>query len=451
MELNELWSLFLKSIQEKLSPMSYETWFMDTKLLSLDNNIAKIEVPMYIHKNHLRNNYSDLIEESFFEISSTNYSFEYFTKEEVDELSVTTRINDELDINSNLLDTNLNPQYTFENFIVGESNKFAKATSLAVAEKPGFMYNPLFIYGNSGLGKTHLMHAIGNYIISNSNKRVLYVTSEQFVSDFIGINRRGKDGTNFDSVDIFKKKYRDIDVLMIDDIQYLGSANQTQQEFFNTFNELHGNNKQIIISSDRSPDDLKLLENRLRTRFNWGLIIDILPPDFKLRMDIIDKKIEGQAMAKSFPADVKEYIASNCTSDIRKLEGAITRVFAYATIMSGSDITLDLTVEALKDYFVKSIVSKNKIEQVQQLIARHYNITVEDLKSKKRVATISVPRQIAMYICRTVLEESLPKIGIEFGGKDHTTVMHSVDKIKKELLNNNILEIEIQKIISQIK
>ncbi|MCI8445542.1 MAG: chromosomal replication initiator protein DnaA [Bacilli bacterium] len=335
--------------------------------------------------------------------------------------------------------------------MVGESNKFAKATALAVAEKPGFMYNPLFIYGNSGLGKTHLMHAIGNYIVKYSNKRVLYVTSENFVSDFIGINRRSKDGTNFDSVDIFKKKYRDIDVLMIDDIQYLGSANQTQQEFFNTFNDLHGNNKQIIISSDRSPDDLKLLENRLRTRFNWGLIIDILPPDFKLRMDIIDKKIEGQAMAKNFPQDVKEYIASNCTSDIRKLEGAITRVFAYATIMSGSEITLDLAVEALKDYFVKSIVSKNKIDQVQQLVANHYNITVEDLKSKKRVASISVPRQIAMYICRTVLEESLPKIGIEFGGKDHTTVMHSVDKIKKELLNNSILEMEIQKIVSQIK
>ena len=214
---------------------------------------------------------------------------------------------------------------------------------------------------------------------------------------------------------------------------------------------LNEDNKQIIISSDRSPDDLKLLENRLRTRFNWGLIIDILPPDFQLRMDIIDKKIEGQAMAKDFPQDVKEYIAGNCTSDIRKLEGAITRIFAYATIMSGSEITLDLAVEALKDYFVKSIVSKNKIDQVQQLVASHYNITVEDLKSKKRVASISVPRQIAMYICRTVLEESLPKIGIEFGGKDHTTVMHSVDKIKRELLNNGILEVEIQKIVSQIK
>lgn len=450
MDLNQLWNSFLIKIQENLSPMSFETWFMETKLVSLENGIAQIEVPMHIHKNHLKNNYHDLIEEVFTEISGSNFKFEFYTKEELDELIPTILQEDNIQTTQDI-ETNLNNQYTFENFIVGESNKFAKATALAVAEKPGFMYNPLFIYGNSGLGKTHLMHAIGNYIIKHSNKRVLYVTSEKFVSDFIGINRKGKDGTNFDSVDIFKKKYRDIDVLMIDDIQYLGSANQTQQEFFNTFNDLHGNNKQIIISSDRSPDDLKLLENRLRTRFNWGLIIDILPPDFKLRMDIIDKKIEGQAMAKNFPQEVKEYIASNCTSDIRKLEGAITRVFAYATIMSGSEITLDLAVEALKDYFVKSIVSKNKIDQVQQLVASNYNITVEDLKSKKRVASISVPRQIAMYICRTVLEESLPKIGIEFGGKDHTTVMHSVDKIKKELLNNSILEMEIQKIVSQIK
>lgn len=450
MDLNSIWNSFLSKIQTNLAPMSYETWFMETHLISLDDGIAKIEVPMNIHKNHLKNNYNDLIVEIFTEITGTNFIFEFYTNEELkSHLPVnSSNSNQEIDLP---METNLNTQYTFDNFIVGESNKFAKATALAVAEKPGFMYNPLFIYGNSGLGKTHLMHAIGNYIIKNSNKRVLYVTSEKFVSDFIGINKRNHEGTNFDSVDIFKKKYRDIDVLMIDDIQYLGNANQTQQEFFNTFNELHGNNKQIIISSDRSPDDLKLLENRLRTRFNWGLIIDILPPDFQLRMDIIDKKIEGQAMAKNFPLDVKEYIASNCTSDIRKLEGAITRVFAYATIMSGSEITLDLAVEALKDYFVKSIVSKNKIEQVQQLVASHYNITVEDLKSKKRVATISVPRQIAMYICRTVLEESLPKIGIEFGGKDHTTVMHSVDKIKKELLNNGILEVEIQKIISQIK
>jgi len=448
MDNKTLWKTFLEKMKENISPMLFETWFMETELIELKENHATVLVPMHVHKKHLKENYNDLIQETFAEITGTNFQFEYVTKEEVEQ-------NIEIDTDNvgvpaiNEYETNLNPLYTFDNFIVGSSNKFAKATSLAVAEKPGFMYNPLFIYGNSGLGKTHLMHAIGNYIIKNSKKRVLYVTSEKFVSDFIGINKKNKDGNNFDSVDIFKRKYRDIDVLMIDDIQYLGNANQTQQEFFNTFNDLYGNNKQIIISSDRSPDDLKLLEDRLRTRFNWGLTIDILPPDFKLRMDIIDKKLEGQVMSNAFPKEVKEYIASNCTSDIRKLEGAITRVVAYATMMNGSDITLDLAIEALKDYFAKSVVAKNKIDQVQQLVASNYNITVEDLKSKKRMASIAVPRQIAMYICRTVLEESLPKIGIEFGGKDHTTVMHSVEKIKNEMKKNP--EMEIQKIIAQIK
>ena len=450
MDNKTLWKTFLEKMKENISPMLFETWFMETELIELKENHATVLVPMHVHKKHLKENYNDLIQEIFAEITGTNFQFEYVTKEEVEQ-------NIEIDTDNvgvpavNEYETNLNPLYTFDNFIVGSSNKFAKATSLAVAEKPGFMYNPLFIYGNSGLGKTHLMHAIGNYIIKNSNKRVLYVTSEKFVSDFIGINKKNSEGNNFDNVEIFKRKYRDIDVLMIDDIQYLGNANQTQQEFFNTFNDLYGNNKQIIISSDRSPDDLKLLEDRLRTRFNWGLTIDILPPDFKLRMDIIDKKLEGQVMSNAFPKEVKEYIASNCTSDIRKLEGAITRVVAYATMMNGSDITLDLAIEALKDYFAKSVVAKNKIDQVQQLVASNYNITVEDLKSKKRMASIAVPRQIAMYICRTVLEESLPKIGIEFGGKDHTTVMHSVEKIKNEMKKNPILEMEIQKIIAQIK
>jgi chromosomal replication initiator protein len=450
MDINNIWNLFLLKVKENISPMLYEIWFMETKLLSLEGNKAKVLVPMHVHKKHLKENYNDFIEEIFTDVTGSNFQFEYSTEEE---LQANIEIEEKqvgVPLSFNF-ESNLNPKYLFENFIVGESNKFAKTTSLAVAEKPGYMYNPLFIYGNSGLGKTHLMHAIGNYIIKNSNKKVLYVTSEQFVNDFIELYRKNKEGNNFNSVENFKKKYREIDVLMIDDIQYLEIAAKTQQEFFNTFNELHTNNKQIIISSDRSPDDLKQLEDRLRTRFNWGLTIDILPPDFKLRMAIIDKKIEGHILASSFPSDVKEYIASNCTSDIRKLEGAITRIFAYATMMSGSDITLDLAVEALKDYFVKSIISKNKIDQVQQLVANNYNISVEDLKSKKRVASISVPRQIAMYICRIVLEESLPKIGMEFGGKDHTTVMHSVDKIKKEIKNNSSLELEIQKIINNIK
>lgn len=450
MDKNNLWVMFLNNIKQQLSPIAFDTWFAETKLYELNESTAKVIVPMHIHKKNLKENYNDIIEEIFTEVSGSNFKFEYYLQEELESnIKIDT---DSIGVpRSNTFDTNLNPQYTFENFIVGESNKFAQATALAVAENPGYMYNPLFIYGNSGLGKTHLMHAIGNYITEHSGKTVLYVTSEKFVSDFIGINKKNKDGNNFDNVDIFKNKYRNVDVLIIDDIQYLGNANQTQQEFFNTFNDLYGNNKQMIISSDRSPDDLKLLEDRLRTRFNWGLTINILQPDFRLRMNIIDKKIENQMLITSFPTEVKEYIASNCTTDIRKLEGAITRVVAYATMMNGCDITLDLAQEALKDYFVKSIISKNKIDQVQQLVASNYNITVEELKSKRRVATIAVPRQIAMYICRIHLEESLPKIGIEFGGKDHTTVMHSVDKIKKQLKTDNSLEVEINKIVSQIK
>ena len=450
MDINTIWNLFLEKIKTELDPILYETWFMETKLFEINNNVATIIVPMQVHKKHLKENYNSLIEDVFTEITGTNFKFEYLLEEEITK-NITIDTNEIGVPYNNMFESNLDHKYTFDNFIVGNSNKFAKATSLAVAEQPGFMYNPLFIYGSSGLGKTHLMHAIGNYIVKNSNKKVLYVTSEKFVDDFLNIYRKNKEENNFDAINDFKNKYRNVDVLMIDDIQYLEIASKTQQEFFNTFNELHRNNKQIIISSDRSPDDLKKLEERLRTRFNWGLTIDILPPDFQLRMDIIDKKIEANDMGNSFPHDVKEYIASNCTSDIRKLEGAITRVFAYATIMNGSDITIELAIEALKDYFVKSIISKNKVEQVQQLIANNYNISVEDLKSKKRVASIAVPRQIGMYICRIFLEESLPKIGMEFGGKDHTTVMHSVDKIKKEIKINNDLEQQINKIISQIK
>ncbi len=451
MDIDNIWNLFLEKMKEQINPMHFDTWFADTKLISLDENCAKVLVPMSVHKKHLKENYNDLVVELFTEITGTNFNFEYVLEEELKN-NITIDTN-EIGVPSVPFESNLDPKYTFDNFVVGQSNKhkFAKATSLAVAEKPGYMYNPLFIFGKSGLGKTHLMHAIGNYITKNSNMKVLYVTSEKFVEDFINIYRKNKNENNFEEVDSFKKKYRDIDVLMIDDIQYLEIANKTQQEFFNTFNELHCNNKQIIISSDRSPDDLNKLEERLRTRFNWGLTIDIEPPDFDLRMDIINKKIEVNNISSVFPEDVKEYIASNCTSDVRKLEGAIIRVSAYAVMMNGSEITLDLAIEALKDYFVKSIISKNKVEQVQQIVAEHYNITVEDMKSKKRNSNISIPRQVAMYICRIALEESLPKIGMEFGGKDHTTVMHSVDKIKKEISNDENFKNEINKLISKIK
>ncbi len=450
MDVENIWQSCLSRIKDQLAPMSFDTWFKDTTLIEIKDNKAIVLVPMHIHKKHIKESYNDIVEEIFTDITGSNFQIEYITEEEQEKnIEVNT---DEMGVPNNInFETNLNPQYTFDTFIVGNSNKFAQATALAVAEKPGYVYNPLFIYGNSGLGKTHLIHAIGNYISKNTNKRVLYITCEKFVEDFLDLYRKNKDENNFSAIENFKRKYRDLDVLMIDDIQYLEIASKTQQEFFNTFNELHQKNKQIIICSDRSPDDLKKFEDRLKTRFYWGITVDLLPPDLPLRLNIIDKKIEGQGIASYFPNDVKDYIASNCTSDIRKLEGAITRIFAYATIMNGSDITLELAVEALKDYFGKTFISKNKINQVQQIIANNYNISVEDLKSKKRMMTISVPRQIGMYICRIFLKESLPKIGLEFGGKDHTTVMHSVDKIKKAIVKDSNLEQEINKIVEQIK
>lgn len=445
MDLNTIWETFLKRIEGTLAPVSYNTWFKETKLIELKDDRAIVQVPLEIHKKHLKESYKEIIEEIFTDITGTNFQMEYYLKDELkDNIEIEFKNTDED------FKTNLNPNYTFETFIVGESNKFAQAMALAVAEKPGFVYNPLFLYSNSGLGKTHLMHAIGNYVHNTSKKKVLYVPADKFVNDFLESYRRNKDENNFDAVDNFKKKYRDVDVLLIDDIQYLETANKTQQEFFSTFNELHDQNKQIVIASDRSPEDFQRLEERLKTRFKWGMTIDIRPPDMELRLNIIERKLEAQQI-KNFPNDVKQYIASICTTDIRTLEGAISRVLAYATIMSGSDITLDLAVEALRDFIGKSVISRNKIEQVQKVVAERYDLTIEDIKGKKRNANITVPRQIAMYICRNVLNEPLMKIGTEFGGKDHTTVMHSVSKIEQALKEDPKLEIEINSIVNNLK
>ena len=451
MNVDGIWNNFLNNIKDELSSLSFETWFKDTQLYKLEDGKAIIIVPMLIHKKQLSDNYSELIINNLNRITNTNFELEFLLKEEIEE-ETEKQNNYQQEISEGVpknetFQSNLNPKYTFENFCVGNSNKFAQAAALSVAESPGSMYNPLFLYGNSGLGKTHLMQAIGNYIINNSNRKVLYVTSDQFISDFIGINKRGADGTNLNYVDFFKNKYRNVDVLIIDDIQFLGGATQTQQEFFHTFNTLYNDSKQIIISSDRSPDDLKLLEDRLRTRFCWGLTVNIFPPDFNLRKDILKKKIISGNFEKEIPEDVIEYIASNVGSDVRGLEGAITRLVAYSTIMGGAVIDVDLAIEALKDFISKGISEKDDIHRIQKIVAEHFGITVEDIRSKKRSANIAFPRQIAMYLCRQLTDESFPKIGIEFGGKDHSTVIHSVEKIDKELKTNN----ELQKTIDKIK
>ncbi len=449
MNIDSLWDSFLEKIKPRISSLSYDTWFKDTKLVSLDNNVAKILVDSPLQKKSLQETWYQTISDVFSEITNTSFDFEFVFKEEVK-----TNVNIPVENIGVPLNTpeksNLNSKYTFDSFIVGKSNKFAYMAAVSVAENPGKTYNPLFLYGNSGLGKTHLMHAIGNFIIENSNKKVLYVTSEQFISDFLNLNKKDESGTNFSYIDSFKNKYRGVDVLIIDDIQFLGGATQTQQEFFNTFNNLYDDNKQIIISSDRSPDDLKKLEDRLRTRFNWGLSVNIYPPDYEMRVEILRKKIIGQNMAGTISDDVISYIANNCDSDVRQLEGALTRVIAYATMFNISDINLNLAIDALKDYLSKSSYTKNNIQKIQQVVADYYNITVEDLKSKKRKASIAFPRQVAIYLCRTLTDESFPKIGIQFGGRDHSTIMHSVDKIDNEIKTNPQFKTIIEGLKSKI-
>ena len=450
-----VWEKFLSIIKKRVSSIGYETWFKETKLHSSGED-AVIVVSTIAHKKHLSESYGELISEILNEITGTNFNLKFVLENELDKEEKEEFIQEkeeELGVPYNSYkDANLNPEYKFENFIVGESNKFAQATALAVAENPGKMYNPLFIYGNSGLGKTHLMHAIGNYIVNNSNRRVLYVSSETFISDFLGLNKKGSDGTNFEKKDEFKDKYRNIDVLIIDDIQFLGTAPKSQDEFFHTFNTLFDNKKQIIISSDNSPDDLKNLEDRLRTRFNWGLKVNIFPPDNELRKKILKNKLANMNFAQHMSEEAFDYIANTCQSDVRELEGALTRVCAYATIFFQEEITLDLAIEALKG----NIKTNNNygngsnsydINRIQKCVANYYNVTVEDLKSKKRVANIAFPRHIAIYLSRQLTDESFPRIGMEFGGRDHSTVMSSCERIQEELKTNKQLE----KIIEEIK
>ena len=445
MKNNVNWDDILEVIHSKLNPLSYDTWFKETKLIGIKNNIMQIEVPMEFHKKILNQTYYDLIEEIVSTVTGTSYDIEFLSAEEIKPLEVLELDEVEEPENKNL-NSNLKPEYTFENFVIGDSNRFAQLAALAVAEQPGKIYNPLFIYGKSGLGKTHLMHAIGNYIVQKSNKKVLYVTSEEFISDFIGINK--KDENNYDIVSQFKEKYRNIDILMIDDIQFLGGAAKTQQEFFHTFTNLYDSNKQIIISSDRSPDDLKLLEERLLTRFRWGLTANIEPPDFELRCKILKDKMTGHEVAKMVPNEVIEYIATNCENDVRHLEGAITRLYAYAAMMGPKEINLEFAVDALKDYIGKSIYITNDIQKIQKAVADYYHITIEDLKSKKRTSNINYPRQIAMYLCRMTTSETIIKIGLEFGNRDHSTVLHSYDKINNEIQND---ENNIRQVIEDIK
>jgi len=447
MDTDILWSNFLDRIKENISSFSYETWFKETKLYDLSDNTAIVIVPMNLHIKHLNENYKDLIEKIFNSLTGTNFNFVFKLEDEVGpkKSTIIETIGEGVPYQS-AEDANLNPNHTFDNFIVGSSNKFAFVAAQAVAEKPGKAYNPLFLYSKSGLGKTHLMQAIGNYILENSNKKVLYISSDKFVNDFINAVR-GNEKNNFNRIDNFKNKYRNIDVLIIDDIQFLGTATKGQEEFFHTFNELYNSNKQIIIASDRSVDDLKMLENRLLTRFNWGLTANITPPDFELRMNIIKKKISHQEAAQDVPENVIEYIANSFDSDVRQLEGAITRVFAYALMMNKGVVTLDNAIEALKDQMIDRSVYKNDVHRIQRIVCDYFKVNIDDLKGKKRNQTINYPRQVAIYLCRTMTTESFPKIGSYFGGRDHSTIMSAYQKINDELAENE----QLREIIAELK
>ena len=317
----------------------------------------------------------------------------------------------------------LNPKYTFDTFVTGSSNRFAHAAAMAVAESPGKVYNPFFMYGGVGLGKTHLMHAIGNRVLHNHPEmRVLYVSSEQFTNEIIRSIQEG-------NAEKFRQKYRNIDVLLVDDIQFLSGKTSTQEEFFHTFNTLHDSQKQIILSSDRPPREVERLEDRLRSRFEWGLITDIQAPDLETRIAILKNK--AQLDHFSVPNDVMVYIASRIDSNIRELEGALTRVVAYASLIK-KPITTDLVAEALKDVFPNNKTKEITMEVIQEIVASYFKMKIEDMHAKKRTRSIAFPRQIAMYLCRELTDTSLPQIGNFFGGRDHTTVIHACDKINKE-------------------
>ena len=452
MKTQELFNKFLEEIQSEVSPSTYSVWFNDLELININDKEMYIKVPLPVHKKILKTTYIDLFDEIFFSLTGINYNFNFLTEDEIEEeIDIKEEIkHEEIEEKTVNWNTNLNPNLNFDNYVVGESNRLAFISAMNVAQSPGTIRNPLFIYGRSGIGKTHLMHAIGNYITEHSDKKVLYTTSDAFKEEYAGISKIEKGAASLEYANNFKNKYRNVDVLIVDDIQFLVGAELTQQEFFHTFEALHQKNKQIIISSDRSPDDLKKIEERLRSRFTWGLPVDIYPPDFELRCEIIKQKLANTSINNKVNRDVIEYIANACPNDVRQIEGTINRLLAYTAMMTPDIITLDFTIEAIKDYVNTNIYQENTISHIQKVVADFFKITVEDLKSKRRSNNIAKPRHIAMYLCRIETDENLAKIGLEFGGRDHSTVVASCEKIKNELKNNTTLDNMLKEIKSKL-
>lgn len=421
-ELNELLTKAKELLKNEVTKISYETWIRDLDIDSAENGHIVLIANNAFQKESIISRYNELFKNTFNYITNKNCDITVILKDDVTEennvTSTQTNINSSAYSNSTL-----NPKYTFDTFVVGNNNRFAHAAALAVAEAPATAYNPLFIYGGVGLGKTHLMHAIANEILlNNRNANILYVTSEKFTNQLINAIKDNKN-------EMFRNKYRNIDVLLIDDIQFIAGKERIQEEFFHTFNTLHESGKQIIISSDRPPKDIKLLEDRLKSRFEWGLIADISNPDYETRLAILRKKAQLDNIM--IDDDILCDIATKIDSNIRELEGVLNKLIAKASL-TNSHITMEMAERAINDV-VTSGEKVLSIDLIQETIAKYFNITVEELKGVKRSNDVTFPRQIAMYLCRNVAQLPLTKIGDGFGKRDHTTVIHACNKIEKEI------------------
>lgn len=416
-EIKAVWQKTLAIIENRISGPSFETWLKETKALTLINDTMVIGVPTDFVKEWLENRYSQLICDVLEEVTGRKIKASFTVGATAEDL-----LRDD-----EFSSAQLNPKYTFESFVIGNSNRFAHAAALAVAEAPAKAYNPLFIYGGVGLGKTHLMHAIGHFVRRHyPGLKVVYLSTERFTNEFINSIRDNRTG-------FFRNKYRIVDVLLVDDIQFLAGKTTTQEEFFHTFNALHESSKQIVISCDRQPREIPTLEDRLRSRFEWGLITDIQAPDLETRAAILRKKAASENIIISNENILQ--VASRITTNIRELEGALTRIKAFSSI-TGQAIDELLVENALKDLLPGTEDQPLNVEKIQRVVAEYFNLRPEDMKTRKRTNAVAHPRQIAMYLCRELTDLSLPKIGDEFGGRDHTTVMHAQEKIRTALETN---------------
>lgn len=460
MSAEEIWQKFLPKIESKVSRITYISIFKELKIYSYKDNKIIIIVPNNeLLIQNINKNYSGIVEEIMNDITNDTCTIEYVLSKNIDKIEekikeIPKKVDKIEEITENVKNyqysSDFNPKYTFETFVIGESNKLAYGTALAVAQNPGKLYNPYFIYAKSGLGKTHLMHAIGNYIVTHSDKRVLYISAEKFKDEFRAISsNKSKNDDNMVYLEAFRDKYRNVDVLMIDDIQFLETAGKTQIEFTNTFNTLYDNEKQIIIASDTSINDYKYLEDRLKTRFRWGLTESIYPPEFELKKNIIKNKIMINGFDLSLNDEVISYIAKNCGNDVRNLENAVLRLVAYKSMMSNVDeISLEIAQNALKEYIEVPVYKNNSIANIINVVAKYYGIEPSMIKGKMKKKNIADARQITMYLCRMLTDESLERIGLEIGGRDHSTVIYSYEKISNELKTNQELN-EVIRILKE--